>query len=95
MELNTGTKDCRGRILHEGDEIILAVTGPIFFRIASIEPSLDPGAPADLLLVQIGAMIPFAARRGAVNPEFIRVRTAEEAGPTPFAVLPPKPEGEA
>jgi hypothetical protein len=92
MELNAGTKDCRGRVLQEGDEIILITPGPVFFRVASIQPSLDPLAPKDLLLLQIGAMIPFVAKRGAINPEFVRVRTAEEAGPTPFETLPPKPE---
>jgi hypothetical protein len=90
MELNAGTKDCRGRVLQVGDEVILVTPGPIFFRIASIEPSLDPRAPADVLLLQIGVMLPFVAKRGAINLEFIRVRTAQEAGPAPFEVLPPK-----
>jgi hypothetical protein len=91
MELLQGTRDARGRILQEGDEIILNVRGPIFFRIAQITPNLDPKAPPDMLLVHIGAMIPFAAKRGAINPEFIRVRTLSEAGPTNFQVLDAQP----
>jgi hypothetical protein len=87
MDLLSGTKDARGRILQEGDEIILNVRGPIYFRIAQITPNLDPKAPPDMLLVHVGVMVPFAAKRGAINPEFIRVRTLAEAGPTNFQVL--------
>lgn len=84
MDLTVGTKDARGRELREGDEIILNVRGPIYFRVAAITPTMDPTAPPDLLMVHVGAIIPFTAKRGAINPEFIRVRTLEEAGPIPF-----------
>lgn len=87
MDLSVGTKDARGRILQEGDEIILNVKGPIYFRIAQITPNLDPKAPPDLLLVHVLAAIPFAAKRGVINPEFIRIRTLAEAGPMPFQML--------
>lgn len=88
MELSVGTKDARGRVLQEGDEIILTVPGPIYYRVISIAPAVDPLAPANMLIVRVAAAIPFAAARGAVNPEFVRVRTAEEAGPLPFSLRP-------
>lgn len=94
MDLLSGTKDARGRVLQEGDEVILNVKGPIYFRIASITPSLDPGAPADLLMVHAGVMVAFVAKRGAINSEFIRVRTLQEAGPTNFTILDAKPATE-
>lgn len=81
MDLTQGTKDARGRILEEGDEIIVVTQGPIFFRVARIAPVLNPQLPPDMLELQIVALIPFLAKRGVVNPEFIRVRTREEAGP--------------
>jgi hypothetical protein len=89
MDVNmTGsTKDARGRDLQEGDEIVLNAKGAIYYRVAKITPTLDPKAPPDLLLVHIAAIIPFYARRGAVNPEFIRVRTLEEAGPMNFSLM--------
>lgn len=81
MELNAGPKDARGRTLTEGDEVILAVQGPIYYRVMAIEPNLDTRQPPDMLMVHVGVMIPFLCKRGALNKEFIRVRTQEEAGP--------------
>lgn len=91
MELNAGTLDARGRVLQEGDEILLRSAHDVYFRVMSITASLDPRAPGDLLMVHIGVMIPFAAQRGKVNPEFIRVRTAQEAGPMNIEILEAKP----
>lgn len=87
----SGTLDARGRILQEGDEVILAIAGPIYFRVASIVPVLDPGAPPGLLHVHLGCITTFTAKRDAVNREFIRVRTAEEAGPSVFKLLDAQP----
>lgn len=86
--LEPTTLDARGRVLEEGDELILNTRGPIYFRVAKIEPlaSLDPAART-MVLVHIGCMLTFTAKRGAVNAEFIRVRTGEEAGPTEFKLL--------
>lgn len=89
------TRDARGRVLQEGDEIILAVPGPIYFRVAQITPVLDPAAPPGLLQVHVGAMLTFGAKRGAINREFVRVRSAEEAGPSSFTLLDAKPAQEA
>ena len=86
MELSTGPRDARGRILEEGDEIILNAKGVIYYRIARIEPVLDPTAPPDMLYVHVSAIIPFLCKRGVVNPEFVRVRTLAEAGPLGFAL---------
>ena len=88
----TETRDARGRVLQEGDEIILSVPGPIYFRVAQITPVLDPAAPPGLLHVHVGCMLTFTAKRGAINREFVRVRTAEEAGPTQFKLLDAQPD---
>lgn len=93
MELSAGTLDARGRTLQEGDEILLRNGQNVYFRVMQITPTLDPQAPADLLLVHVGVLIPFAAKRGAVNPEFIRVRTAQEAGPMNIQLLEARPQG--
>lgn len=89
---NTTTMEARGRVLQEGDEIILAVPGPIYFRVAQITPVLDPTAPPGLLHVHVGCMLTFAAKKGAVNREFVRVRTVEEAGPMQFQLLDAQPQ---
>jgi hypothetical protein len=101
MDVNmTGsTKDARGRDLQEGDEIMLNARGVIFYRIAKIGPVLDPKAPPNALMVHVAAIIPFIAIRGAVNAEFVRVRTLEEAGPMNFSLMDlvpadPPPEGD-
>lgn len=83
--------EARGRALQPGDEIILSLPGPLYFRVADITPVLDPNAPANLLLVHVGCMLTFTAKRGAVNREFIRVRTEAEAGPSQFQLLDAKP----
>ena len=94
MEMNAGTKDARGRVLEEGDEIILNVRGPIYYRVMQIVPTLDPKLPPDLLTVHVAAMIPFYAKRGDINREFVRVRTAAEAGPLPITIIEARPAGD-
>lgn len=73
--------EARGRPLQEGDEIILATRGPIYFRVAQITPVLDPSAPPNLVQVHVAAILTFVAKKGSQNNEFIRVRTSAEAGP--------------
>lgn len=73
--------DCRGRILREGDEVIVALQNPPFFRVSAIHPSLHPQAPPGAMEIVFSAAYKFGAMRGAINPEFIRVQTVEEAGP--------------
>jgi hypothetical protein len=87
------TREARGRVLQEGDEIILALPGPVYFRVAQITPVLDPAAPPGFLHVHVGCMLTFTAKRGVVNPQFIRVRTLEEAGPMGFTLLDAQPTG--
>lgn len=84
--------EARGRPLQEGDEVILSLSDPIYFRVAQITPVLDPGAPPGLLHVHVGAMLTFVAKRGAVSREFIRVRSAEEAGAMDFQMLEAAPK---
>lgn len=88
----TETYDARKRVLQEGDEIILAVPGPLFFRVAKITPVLDPSAPPGMLFVHVGCMLTFTAKRGAVNREFVRVRSVQEAGPAEFVLLDAQPK---
>lgn len=80
-------RDAYGRQLQIGDEVYVVTRGPILLRVAEITPTLDPAAPPDVLYVHLGVMVPFAARRGAVNKEFIRTRTVQEAGPAPFTLV--------
>ena len=84
--------EARGRVLQEGDEIILSLPGPIYFRVAQITPVLDPAAPPGLLNVHVGCMLSFVAKRGVVSREFIRVRSAEEAGAMGFQLLEATPK---
>jgi hypothetical protein len=84
---NEGPKDARGRVLQEGDEVILAIKAPIYFRVGQILPILDPKAPRGLMQLHLIATAAFTTKGGAVHPEFIRVQTAEEAGPSPFTML--------
>lgn len=76
-----GVLDCRGRELQVGDEIILDLHGPTFVRVAAIEPVLDPRQPPGMMRIALGALYQFVSAKGQRNPEFIRVQTAEEAGP--------------
>lgn len=85
-------KEARGRVLQEGDEIILSLPSPIYFRVAKITPVLDPTAPPGLLHVHVGSMLSFVAKRGQISREFIRVRSAEEAGAMDFQLLEAAPK---
>jgi len=81
-------KDYRGRELQEGDEIILNVQGPLFFRVVAIRPDLRPTADApNYALIDVAATHSFVCARGMPEREFIRVRTAQEAGPLPFVQI--------
>lgn len=86
-----GVIELRGRVLGVGDELIINAPGPLFFRVIDITPVLDPKLPPNLLKVEVACAIHWHAVRGQVNPEFIRVRTAEEAGPMNVAKAPGEP----
>lgn len=77
--------DARGRALKPGDEVIVSGPGPFYFRVVEVSPTIDPRLPPGTLHVAFGTVLHFAAQRGVVNAEFVRVRTAEEAGPMPMA----------
>lgn len=72
------TRDARGRLLQEGDEVLLHIPGPIYFRVARVAPSLDPKAPPNAIHLTLTARADFVAIRDQANLEFIRVRSAEE-----------------
>ena len=87
-------RDIFGRELKEGDEVFLGLKGPILFRIVKITPNLDPRSSPNLVYVEFGARAMFQCMREAKNQEFIRTRTEEEAGPSPWKVVEP-PKGNA
>jgi hypothetical protein len=55
--------------------------GPVFYRVVDIKPVLDPKVPPGTLQIDIAAAVHFLCPQGKRQGEFIRVRTAEEAGP--------------
>ena len=83
-------RDCFGRPLQEGDEVFIGLRGPVLFRIVNIRPNLNPAQSPNLVTVDFAATVSFNCKREAVNIEFIRTRTYQEAGPHPFTALPPK-----
>lgn len=86
-------QDARGRALQDGDEILLAMKTPPYFRVMGVVPVLDPRAPAGTMLVHVGTMMTFTVRADRPTPELIRVQTAAEAGPTNFELLEAQPDG--
>lgn len=77
-----GALDARRRPLQIDDEVILDTGHPIYFRVIGIKPAMDPRLPPNQILVEVAAALHFLCTNGQPNPEFIRVRTAEEAGPS-------------
>lgn len=77
-----GVLDARGRLLQVGDEIILQTGQQQYLRVIDIQPNLDPRLPPGLFLISVGAAYSFHSPSGIPQVEFIRVRTAKEAGPT-------------
>lgn len=86
-----GVVEMRGRKLEIGDEVMLNTGNPIFFRVIDIRPVLDPNMPPGLMQIEVAAAIHFFAPKGQTQIEFIRTRTAEEAGP--MQVFKPAPDG--
>ena len=92
--LDLVVRDIFGRELKEGDEVFLGLKGPILFRITKIRPNLDPRQSPNIVFVEFGAMALFQCMREAKNQEFIRTRTNEEAGPSPWKTI-DEPKGNA
>jgi len=88
---NESPKDAKGRLLQEGDEILLNIRSPLLFRIAQIVPVLDPNAPRGLYQIHVGALMTFTAKGGVVHHEFLRVATVDEVGPGNFKLLDARP----
>lgn len=86
MELNTAPKDAFGRPLAEGDGVLLTLSGPILFRVAQIEASLDPRLPPGVMTLHLLATASFQVKPGAKHHEFLRVGTIAELGPMPYDV---------
>ena len=90
-----GIVDARGRQLAVGDEIILNTLHPLYLRVIRIAPVLDPKAPPGMMQIEFGAATHFFSPKGVPQREFIRVRTAEEAGPSNLVRLDDEGKGEA
>lgn len=97
VNMQPSVLEARGRVLQEGDEVVLNIPGHVYYRVAGITPNLDPNLPSHLMTVHLAVVVTFAAKAGEINREFIRVRTVDEAGPLPYQMtnLGPAPEGKA
>lgn len=83
-----GVYDSRGRRLAAGDEVMLVTVFPQFFRVIDIRPALDPGTPPGTYHIEFACASHFFAPKGIPQGEFIRVRSADEAGPMNFVKAP-------
>jgi len=90
---NAYPRDAKNRPLTEGDEVLLHLKMPVFFRVAQITPILDPGVRPGSYHVHVGTMLTFTMKGGAAHAELIRVATAEEVGPSAFKLLDAQPAG--
>ena len=82
-------RDAKGRVLHEGDEVILNLRGPVYLRVAKIVPVLDPGAPPNLVNIHVGTLAAFTVKKDTPVMEILRIATLEEAGPKPLEMIEP------
>lgn len=80
MEFAESTLDARGRPLQEGDEVLVTIKGPLTFRVTRIAPPnvTVVGAPANMLHIQMEAVLLFLAPRGQPNAEFLRIASVDE-----------------
>lgn len=70
-------RDLPGRVLEVGDEVILSA--PLHtYRVSKVEPVRAPGAPANLMHLQLVSVIDLPAPRDQPMEGVIRVRTAAE-----------------
>ena len=83
-----GIWDSRGRQLEIGDECLVVTGFPQFYRVVDIKPVLNPNAPPGTMEIELASAVHFYAPKGVPQGEFIRVRTAEEAGPVGFIKSP-------
>jgi hypothetical protein len=92
-------RDDKGRVLQEGDEVVLMQPGGCY-RVAMIQPVVDPRAPKGLVKLTLVARLEIVCPANGPIEGCIRVRTAEElggVGPGPAAQVPDgavSPEGE-
>lgn len=75
-------RDLYGRVLQEGDQIILNTPQvPQLYRVKSITPNVDPKFPENQMVIVLTAAQRFLATRDQPNPEFVRVVESTEAKP--------------
>jgi len=79
--------DGLGRQLEVGDEIIVNTAKPPLFRILAITPMLDPRAAPGTIMVQLASMTGWVSHRNVPNPEFLLVRQAADAPPSPIQMI--------
>jgi len=80
--------DGLGRRLNEGDEIILTAPRAQLFRVMQVTPVLDPRAAPGTLMVHLVSTTGWISQRNTPNPEFLLVRQAADAPPSPIQMLP-------
>lgn len=84
--LNESPTDAFNRPLHEGDAVQVVHKGPVVFRVAALQPNLDPRAPDGSMVVHLIAMVSLNVRQGKHHDNLIRIGTLEEFGPMPIAL---------
>lgn len=91
-------RDALGRVLAEGDLIILKTTQEQVYKVTKIQPLSmpSPNGPVPLMDIQLASAARFSAQRDQPNAEFVRVMSAGEvaaqmAPPGTPAEEPPDP----
>jgi hypothetical protein len=72
-------RDDKGRVLQEGDEVVLMQPGSCY-RVAMVQPVVDPRAPKGLVKLVLVARAEIVCQANQQIEGCIRVRTAEELG---------------
>lgn len=71
-------RDATGRVLEQGDLVVLRTLAEQLWEVAEIKPDLRPGVPANVMLIKLVAVAAFNAPANLPQAEFLRVVSAEE-----------------
>jgi hypothetical protein len=84
----TSALDAIGRPLAEADGIFrIDLNGPPLFRVAGIQPVVDPNLPPGLVDVHVICFHTLRAKAGVPIPSVVRIGGAGELPPMPVAVM--------
>ena len=72
-QLPPEVRDQVGRVLVEGDGVILQTQSSPIFRVQSIKVVVEPGVPPGFMDITLVSQARFRAPRGVQNQEFLRV----------------------